>query len=77
MLMESFVPWHVVAERCSASDKSSNGLVIRLWVQIPAMTLMTFSKTLNNKLLLLTQMYKWEPARAETVLRWIKPLTLI
>ena len=37
----------VVAERCSLPD-SSSGVSSRMWVRIPAVTLVSLSKTLNH-----------------------------
>ena len=40
-------PWSVVAERSSLPD-SSYGVSSRMWVRIPAVTLVSLSKTLNH-----------------------------
>ena len=40
-------PWSVVAERSSLPD-SSSGVSSRMWVRIPAVTLVSLSKTLNH-----------------------------
>ena len=39
--------WSVVAERSSLPD-SSSGVSNRMWVRIPAVTLVSLSKTLNH-----------------------------
>ena len=39
--------WSVVAERSSLPD-SSSGVSSRMWVRIPAVTLVSLSKTLNH-----------------------------
>ena len=39
--------WGVVAERSSLPD-SSSGVSSRMWVRIPAVTLVSLSKTLNH-----------------------------
>ena len=39
--------WSVVAERSSLPD-SSSGVSSRMWVRIPAVTLVSMSKTLNH-----------------------------
>ena len=41
------VQWSVVAERSSLPD-SSSGVSSRMWVRIPAVTLVSLSKTLNH-----------------------------
>ena len=41
------VKWSVVAERSSLPD-SSSGVSSRMWVRIPAVTLVSLSKTLNH-----------------------------
>ena len=42
-----FTVWSVVAERSSLPD-SSSGVSSRMWVRIPAVTLVSLSKTLNH-----------------------------
>ncbi len=57
----------VVTECFSASDSSSGGVVIRVWVQIPAMTLVSLSNTLNCNCFFKPK-GKLVPVRAEMVL---------
>ena len=45
--IESQAIWSVVAERSSLPD-SSSGVSNRMWVRIPAVTLVSLSKTLNH-----------------------------
>ena len=40
--------WGVVAERSSLIPDSSSGVSSRMWVRIPAVTLVSLSKTLNH-----------------------------
>ena len=43
----TLISWSVVAERSSLPD-SSSGVSNRMWVRIPAVTLVSLSKTLNH-----------------------------
>ena len=47
MMISLCHPWGVVAERSSLPD-SSSGVSSRMWVRIPAVTLVSLSKTLNH-----------------------------
>ena len=47
LYIQKYLYWGVVAERSSLPD-SSSGVSSRMWVQIPAVTLVSLSKTLNH-----------------------------
>ena len=55
-----------MAEWFSASDLCSDGRVVRMWVRIPTMVLMSLSKTLYHNCFSPPRS-KWVPVRAELV----------
>ncbi len=61
------IEWLVVAKWFSELDSSSGGRVIRVWVRIPVMTLVSLSKPLYYNCFS-SPRGKWVPARAEMVL---------
>ena len=57
----------VVAERRSSLPDSSSGVSSRMWVRIPAVTLVSLSKTLYHNCFS-SPRRKWVPVRAELVI---------
>ena len=71
--------WGAMAERFSALDLCSEGRVIRMWVQILAVTVVLvslMSKTLYCAVLLSNQECKWVPVRVEMVIVFDQPCSV-